>query len=108
MVREVVLPVLVPFLLFVGMVVLGLRRPVPRRGRGPRRGPVGVALIRHVALTVGGGYVAFALIVLAFEVGVVPDALGPALVRGGGLSLFAGSAFVALSWAEALLRRRRC
>ncbi|HLB62698.1 MAG TPA: DUF6256 family protein [Actinomycetota bacterium] len=107
MVRDVVLPVLVPLGLFGGMVASAARSPVPRPVLGGRPPPFGRHLLGHVAKTLAGGYAAFVLIVIAFEVGVVPDSLGPALLGGAFLAVISGGTFLLLSWVEWRLRSRR-
>jgi hypothetical protein len=85
--RAVLPPLVTADAIFVAMVVLGLRRPVPRpHGRvdGSPSAP-----LRHVVRTMLGGYVAFLVIVLIFHVWLAenPDAFGSAALGGVFLSL---------------------
>jgi len=105
--REVLLPALVPFLLFVATVVCWSRHPVPRPTFGGRRSPVSLRLIGHVGRTCAGGYAAFLLIVFAFEFGVARQPITDAMAGGLVLAIASGGAFLALSWLESLVRRRR-
>jgi hypothetical protein len=103
MIRTVAIVIASSYALFVCMVVVAVRRPVPRpSGRGPS--PPG--LVRRVAVTVAGGYLVFLLVVLVFHVWVAGErgAL-PSAVRGGApLTAVAVSAFVLLSWVESRAR----
>lgn len=106
MLREVVLPALVPLLLFVAVVLLWLRRPVPRPEFGGRPAPVDLGLIGHVARTSVGGYAAFLVIFLAFEFGVGGERLADAVAGGLGLAVVSAGAFLVLSWLESRVRSR--
>jgi hypothetical protein len=102
------LPALAPLVLFVVAVALWRRRPVPRPALGGRRMPPDGRLVRHVGGTVVGGYLAFLLIVVAFETGIGDDPIAEAAVGGAALAVAAGVAFVVLSGLEALVRSRSC
>src|SRR3989304_4948611 len=82
------------------------RPPAPPPGPGGPPPAFGRHLLGHVAKTLAGGYAAFVLIVIAFEVGVVPDSLGPALLGGAFLAVISGGTFLLLSWVEWRLRSR--
>lgn len=94
MLRQVLPPLVTAYAIFIGMVVLALRRPVPRpHGRGDRaaRGsPSG--LVR----TTVGGYVAFLAIVLIFHVWLAEDADAFASAVWGGAFLSGITVVVAL------------
>jgi hypothetical protein len=85
MLRVVLPPLITAYIVFVGMVVLYLRRPVARS-----RGLDGSARARlgRVVRTTVGGYVAFLVIVLIFQVVLAgqPDAFAGALWGGAFLS----------------------
>jgi len=85
--RAVLPPLVTAYAIFVAMVVLGLRRPVPRphgRADGSSR-----AHLRRIVRTTLGGYVAFLVIVLIFHVWLAedPDAFASAAWGGAFLSL---------------------
>ena len=70
MFRDVVVPLLATYALFLGVVAYAWRHPVPRPGRGGRAGSTGRAgpagraqLVGGVLLTVACGYVIFLAIV---------------------------------------------
>ena len=88
MLRAVIPPLVTAYAIFVAMVVLRLRRPVPRpHGRGD--GSSGTANLRHILRTMLGGYVAFLVIVLIFHVWLAedPGAFASAALGGAFLSL---------------------
>ena len=80
MLRIVLPPLITAYAIFVAMVVLAVRRPVPR----PRRVRDGSASSRRVIGTIVGGYAAFLEIVLVFHVWIAdePDAFPSALWGG--------------------------
>jgi hypothetical protein len=82
MLRVVLPPLITAYAIFVAMVVLAVRRPVPR----PRRLGDGSASSRsrRVIETIVGGYAAFLVIVLVFHVWIAdePDAFPSALWGG--------------------------
>jgi Family of unknown function (DUF6256) len=86
--RTVLPPLVTAYAIFVAMVVLRLRRPVPRP-HGRADGSSGTAHLRHVVRTILGGYVAFLVIVLIFHVWLAedPDAFASAALGGAFLSL---------------------
>jgi hypothetical protein len=95
--RAVLPPLIASYGIFVAMVVLAVRRPVPRpRGFGGQ--PLG-----RVLRTIAGGYVAFLAIVLVFHVWLArqPGAFVSAVWGGAFLALVL--AFVA--WVLSLPRR---
>ena len=86
MLRAILSPLVTAYAIFVAMVVLAGRRPVPRphgRGDGTAR-----ERLHHVVGTTVGGYVAFLVIVLIFHVWLAeePDAFASAVGGGGFLS----------------------
>jgi len=86
MLRAILPPLVTAYVIFVAVVVLAGRRPVPRpHGRGD--GSARVRLRRVVGTTVGG-YIAFLVIVLIFHVWLAeePDAFASAVWCGGFLS----------------------
>jgi hypothetical protein len=86
--RAVLPPLVTAYAIFVAMVVLRLRRPVPRP-QGRADGTLGAAHLRFVVRTMLGGYVAFLVIVLIFHVWLAgdPDAFVSAASGGAFLSL---------------------
>ena len=88
MLRAVLPPLVTAYAIFVAMVVLRLRRPVPRP-HGHADGSSGAPHLRHVVRTMLGGYVAFLVIVLIFQVWLAgdPDAFANAAWGGAFLSL---------------------
>ena len=84
MLRQVLPPLVTAYAIFVAMVFLARRRPVPRpHGRGDRS-----ARVSRVVWTTVGGYVAFLVIVLIFHVWLAEetDAFASALWGGAFLS----------------------
>ena len=102
-IRVVLPPLVAAYAIFVAMVVLGARRPVPRPG-GRRRGSTGVRW-RRVVVTMVGGYAAFLLIVLVFHAWLAaePNALTSALWGGA----FLCGVTLVLATGSALLDRHR-
>jgi hypothetical protein len=86
--RAVLPPLVTAYAIFVAMVVLHLRRPVPRP-HGPADGSSAAAHVGHVVSTTLGGYVAFLVIVQIFHVWLAedPDAFASAALGGAFLSL---------------------
>jgi Family of unknown function (DUF6256) len=86
--RAVLPPLVTAYAIFVAMVVLRLRRPVPRP-HGRVDGSSGADHLRHVVPTMLGGYVAFLVIVLIFHVWLAgdPDAFASAALGGAFLLL---------------------
>jgi hypothetical protein len=86
--RAVLPPLVAAYAIFVAMVVVSLRRPVPRP-HGRAGGSSGTVPLRHVVRTMLGGYVAFLVIVLIFHVWLAedPDAFSSAALGGAFLSL---------------------
>lgn len=110
MLRSVVVPLLATWLLFVGIALYARGHPAPRPGRAAPTGRRGLGgLLRHVAVTVAGGYAALLAIVLVFHVLIVGQrgALGSALFGGGFLAFCALVAFPLVSWIEARWRDGR-
>jgi hypothetical protein len=98
MVRAVLPPLLLAYALFVVLVLRARRRPAPRPRTGSAwLGPHRAGLVRHVTVTVAGGYVVFAGIVIVFHswLAAEPDALRSALVEGSILALAVLCLFVA-------------
>lgn len=99
MLRAVVPPLVAGYAVFVAMVLLARRRPVPRpRGRSTSAGRPGVVA------TMLGGYVAFLVIVLVFHVWLAEerDAFAEAVWGGAFLTAVAFGAAVG----SALITRR--
>ncbi|MGH2590176.1 MAG: DUF6256 family protein [Actinomycetota bacterium] len=89
MLRAIVPPLAAGYAVFVSMVLIARRRPVPRPGRGPQGGaPASLAGV--VGMTVGG-YIVFLAIVLVFHVWLAreADALASAVWGGAFLSSLA-------------------
>lgn len=88
MLRAVLPPLVTAYAIFVAMVILRLRRPVPGP-HGRADGSSGTAHLRHVVRTMLGGYVAFLVIVLIFHVWLAedPDAFASAALGGAFLLL---------------------
>ena len=96
------------YAVFVAIVLYARRRAVPRPGsRGPIPDGGGRGLLRHVLITVAGGYVMFIAIVLVFHVWVVGerDTLRSAAWGGAFLAACAVPSFLLLSWIERRVRR---
>jgi hypothetical protein len=92
MLRAVVPPLVTGYAMFVAMVLLNRRRPIPGpHGRSTRAGRP------DVVSTMLGGYVAFLAIVLVFHVWLAdePDAFADAV--GGGAFLTAVAFVVAVA-----------
>lgn len=97
MLRQVLPPLVTAYAVFVAMVVLARRRPVPRpRGRPARMRP------SDTVRTALGGYVAFLVIVLVFHAWLAeePNAFvsaiwGGAFLLGIALVLAVGSSLLA-------------
>jgi hypothetical protein len=90
MLRAVLPPLLLAYALFLVLVLRARLRPVPRPRTGsPWLGPRRAGLIRHVAVTVAGGYLVFVGIVIVFHswLAAEPDAIRSALVEGSILAL---------------------
>jgi Family of unknown function (DUF6256) len=103
-IRVVLPPLVAAYVIFVAMVVLGVRRPAPRadgRDHGSTR-----MLWRRVVTTMVGGYAAFLLIVLVFHAWIAdePNAL-PSALRGGAFLL--GVTLILAAGAALLDRHRR-
>jgi hypothetical protein len=100
--RAVVPPLVAGYVVFVAMVLVARRRPVPRpRGRfAPRRD--------HVVGTMLGGYVAFLAIVLVFHVWLAEehDAFVDAVWGGAFLTVVALGAAVASATITRRTKRR--
>ena len=106
MLRAVVPPLLLAYSLFLILVLRARHRPVPRPRTGsPWLGPHRAGLIRHIAVTVAGGYLVFVGIVIVFHswLATEPAALRSAFVEGSILAL----AVFALFGASASLPTRR-
>jgi hypothetical protein len=103
--RAVLPPLVTAYAIFVAMVVLRLRRPVPRP-YGRADGSSGTAHLRHVVRTMLGGYVAFLVIVLIFHVWLSedPDAFASAALGGAFLSLVT---LVVAAGSQLIARRSR-
>ena len=105
MLRAILPPLVSAYAIFVAMVVLARRRPVPRRrDRGDGSAPVN---LRRVVGTTVGGYVAFLVIVLIFHVWLAKetDAFSSAVL--GGAFLAGILVVVALSSSKIERRLRR-
>lgn len=97
MLRAVLPPLITSYGIFVAMVVLAVRRPVPRpRGFGGQ--PLG-RLLR----TIAGGYVAFLAIVLVFHVWLAQESGAFVSAVWGGAFLSLVLAF--LAWVVSMPRR---
>jgi hypothetical protein len=101
--RDVVVPVLSAYLVLAGVVLYAARHPAAGRAR---KQVVWADRLKLIAVTVGGGYVAFLAIVLVFHVWVVGEkgALRSAERTGLFLAATSAVAFLLLSVLEA--RRR--
>lgn len=103
MLRVVLPPLITAYAIFVAMVVLAARRPVRRpRGLGDRSASM---RSRRVIGTIVGGYAAFLVIVLVFQVWIAdePDSF-PSAVWGG--AFLCGITLV-LAASSSLLERHR-
>jgi hypothetical protein len=100
--RVVLPPLLAAYAIFVPMVVVAWRRPIPRP-RGLMDDAVAASL-RQVVRGIVGGYVAFLAIVLIFHVWVADDPAAFGGAVGGGAFLCGVVIVVAASWR--LFRRR--
>src|SRR5262245_2916940 len=98
MVRAILPPLITAYAIFVAMVVLALRRPVPR----PHG--FGIQPFGRIAWTIAGGYVAFLTIVLIFHVWLArePSAFASAVWGGAFLS----SVLAVAAWVLAMPGRR--
>jgi hypothetical protein len=98
MLRAVLPPLITSYAIFVAMVVLAVRRPVPRP-RGFGRQP-----FDRIARTIAGGYVAFLTIVLIFHVWLAQelDAFAGAVWGGAFLSVI----LAVLAWVLSMTERR--
>lgn len=102
MLRQVLPPLVTAYAIFVAMVVLTRRRPVPRtHGRGDRSARVRVS---RVVWTTVGGYIAFLVIVLIFHVWLAGETDAFASAAGGGAFLSGITVVAAL--ASSLIGRR--
>jgi hypothetical protein len=101
MVGRVVLPLASAEVLFLCIVASWLRLP-PVEAE-PRRATSSSRLIRHVATTVGGGYLVFLAIVVIFHVWIAGQktALGSAIAGGAFLAFgVAGPMFLLFGWLQ--------
>ena len=98
MLRAILPPLITAYAIFVAMVALAVRRPVPRP-LGFGRQPFG-----RIARTITGGYVAFLTIVLIFHVWLAqePDAFRSAVWGGAFLS----SVIAVIAWVLSMAERR--
>jgi len=98
--RDAVVPVLSAYLLLAGVVLYAARNPSAGRPI-TRAEPIRLQL-RLIALTVGGGYGCFLLVVLVFHVCFVRDrgAMHSALRGGTFLAVVAVVAFTAMSFVD--------
>ena len=90
MLRAVLPPLIVAYVIFVLMVVWTLRRPAVRpRGETAWLGPRRRGVIRYLAATTAGGYMVFLAIAAIFHTWLAAegDALESALVEGALLAL---------------------
>jgi len=103
--RDAVVPVLSAYLLLAGVVLYAARHP--DAGRPTTRAAPMRLQLRLIALTVGGGYGWFLLVVLVFHVWLVGDrgAMHSALRGGTFLAVVATAAFTAMSFVDS--RRTR-
>ncbi len=98
--RDAVLPVLSAYLLLAGVVLYAARHPDAGR---PIASEVPIRQrLQLIALTIGGGYPCFLLIVLVFHVWLVGDrgAMHSALRGGTFLAVVSAAAFTLLSLAR--------
>lgn len=106
---RIVAPLVVAFVLFLGIAANSVRLPAARPVRATQRASLGafaLALLR----TVAAGYAVFLAIVLVFHVLLAGEraAIANALKKGSLLAFFVVvPAFVALSWAERAFAHRR-
>jgi uncharacterized membrane protein len=102
--RQVLPPLVTAYAIFVAMVLLARRRPVPRtHGRGDRSARVRVS---RVVWTTVGGYIAFLVIVLIFHVWLAEDTDAFASALWGGAFL-SGITMVAALGSSLIGRRSR-
>lgn len=103
MLRQVLPPLVTAYVIFVAMIVLVRRRPVPRpHGRSDRTVRAGAGRFVRTAL---GGYVAFLVIVLVFHVWLAGERDAFASAVWGGAFLTSIAAVAALG--SSLIGRRR-
>jgi hypothetical protein len=103
MLRTVVVPLVATSALFAGLTWYAWRHPPT-----PCSADLGaLRLVRHVLVTVAGGFVAFLAIVLVFHVWLAGQwaAFRDGLAGGGFLAVCAVVGFLALSAVERRLRR---
>jgi len=101
MIGRVIWPLASAGVVFLSIVASWLRLPPVEEG--PRRATSSTGLIRHVATTVGGGYLVFLAIVLVFHVWIAGQktALGSAIAGGAFLAFgVAGPVFLLFGWLE--------
>ena len=98
--RRIVIPLVAAYALFIFMALSTLRRPgVERADVEPAAGWQGT--LRHLVVTVAGGYLSFLLIVLVFHVLIAGQrgALATAAAGGGFLAFgIAAPVFVLSLW----------
>lgn len=109
MLEAVLPPLVVGYALFLLMTLAWARRPVPRPPPGSGwLGPRRRGVVRHVAVTVFGGYVVFLGIVAVFHTWLAsePGALASALLEGSALALGVFGLFGVLLWVSPPRRPR--
>jgi hypothetical protein len=101
MIGRVIWPLASAEVLFLCIVASWLRLPPDEEG--PRQATSSAGLIRHMATTVGGGYLVFLVIVLIFHVWIAGQktALGSAIAGGAFLAFgVAGPVFLLFGWLQ--------
>ena len=102
MLRQALPPLVSAYAIFVAMVLLARRRPVPRpHGAGD---PSARVSVRRVIVTTLGGYAAFLVIVLVFHVWLAAEADAFASAVWGGAFLSGITVAAATGWS--LIERR--
>ncbi len=99
-IRRVVIPLVAAYALFVFMALSTLRRPGVERTE-IEQAPGWQGSLRHLALTVAGGYLFFLLVVLVFHVLIAGQrsALASAAAGGGFLAfVVAAPTFLVSLW----------
>jgi hypothetical protein len=104
--RTVVAPLVATSALFAGLTWYAWRH-ASSPGTASAAGLSALGLVRHVLVTAAGGFVAFLVIVLVFQVWLAGQraAFREGLAGGGFLALCAVVGFLALSAVERWLRR---
>jgi hypothetical protein len=106
MLDAVVPPLIAAYAIFLLMTMSALRAPVARPAPGSGwLGPRRRGIVRHVAVTMAGGYLAFIAIVVIFHAWLASErgAIASAVVGGSALALVVFGLFAGVA---AISRRR--